>query len=371
MPRQRFCLPYRDVAAVPQVYSAREVARATGVDVTHVEALMASGELPTVEGRYVGHAAAVAFGRRQRLAQGALLAGSAPAAWTPEPAASYQPRLFDAPTAAAREPALPAAVSAAAHLVIGAVVTLAATSGVDSATARHDYPLANPMRLVYLALPGPGGGGGGGGLRQVTPPPEATREGTRPLVSPLPEREPPPPVEPQKAEDPPPLPAETLPPLNVPIATSPSDDETQAGVLTESEASGTSRGPSANGGVGAGDGSGIGEGQGAGVGPGSGGGTGGGPFRAGSGITPPALLREVKPSYTEEARRRNIAGDVVLEIVVRADGTVGDVHVLDGLGSGLDQRAIEAVSQWRFSPARRLGQPVDVVVEVAVEFRLR
>jgi TonB family protein len=47
------------------------------------------------------------------------------------------------------------------------------------------------------------------------------------------------------------------------------------------------------------------------------------------------------------------------------------VRVLRGLGSGLDQRAIDAVRQWRFNPARRHGTPVDVMVEIAVEFRLR
>jgi protein TonB len=62
---------------------------------------------------------------------------------------------------------------------------------------------------------------------------------------------------------------------------------------------------------------------------------------------------------------------VVLEIVVRSNGSVGDVRVLQGLGSGLDQRAIEAVRQWRFSSATRKGRPVDVLVEVAVDFRLR
>jgi outer membrane biosynthesis protein TonB len=47
------------------------------------------------------------------------------------------------------------------------------------------------------------------------------------------------------------------------------------------------------------------------------------------------------------------------------------VRLLRGLGGGLDQRAIDAVKQWRFSPARRFGTPVDVMVEVAVEFKLR
>ena len=53
------------------------------------------------------------------------------------------------------------------------------------------------------------------------------------------------------------------------------------------------------------------------------------------------------------------------------DGSVGEVRLLRGLGAGLDQRAIDAVRQWRFSPALRQGTPVDVVVEVAVEFKLR
>ena len=62
---------------------------------------------------------------------------------------------------------------------------------------------------------------------------------------------------------------------------------------------------------------------------------------------------------------------MLLEIVVRQDGSVGSVRVTRSLGAGLEQKAIEAVRQWRFGPARRQGQPVDVVVEVSVEFKLR
>jgi protein TonB len=79
----------------------------------------------------------------------------------------------------------------------------------------------------------------------------------------------------------------------------------------------------------------------------------------------------VKATYTDEARRRGTTGNVILEIVVTRDGTVGEVSVRRGLGGGLDERAIDAVHQWKFVPARRLGQPVDVIVEVAVEFMLR
>jgi TonB family protein len=56
---------------------------------------------------------------------------------------------------------------------------------------------------------------------------------------------------------------------------------------------------------------------------------------------------------------------------VHRDGSVGDVKVLKGLDPGLNDRAAQAVRQWRFAPAERQGAPVDVVVEVSVEFKLR
>jgi periplasmic protein TonB len=156
-----------------------------------------------------------------------------------------------------------------------------------------------------------------------------------------------------------------------PIITAPADNRNRVGVLTETPVDTESHGPGAGGGAGTGKGTGLGEGDGSGVGPGSGGGTGGGPYRPGSGIDAPRLLREVKADYTEDARRRGVSGEVVLEIVVRRDGSVGEVRVLQGLAGGLNERAVQAVRQWRFTPARRLGTPVDVIVEVAVEFRLR
>ena len=162
-----------------------------------------------------------------------------------------------------------------------------------------------------------------------------------------------------------------MPQVVAPVAAAPADVRDIAGIVTEAPKDTSSQGPGSGGGAGTGRGTGLGEGDGAGIGTGSGGGTGGGPYRPGSGITPPSVQREVKPDYTEEARRRGLAGDVVLEIVVRSDGSVGDIRILQGLGSGLDQRATDAVRQWRFSPARRFGTPVDVIVEVAVEFKLR
>jgi len=169
----------------------------------------------------------------------------------------------------------------------------------------------------------------------------------------------------------PPLKAEPLPAVIAPIVVAPADARSRAGVLEQTTADADSRGSGSGGGAGAGAGTGLGAGSGSGVGAGSGGGTGGGPYRAGSGIDAPRLLREVKADYTEDARQHGVSGDVVLEIVVRRDGSVGDVTVLRGLAGGLNDRAVQAVRQGRFAPARRQGAAVDVIVEVAVEFKLR
>src|SRR4029079_1899696 len=191
----------------------------------------------------------------------------------------------------------------------------------------------------------------------------------------LPERrEPEPPVPTAAPPEPKPEPvlkAEQLPMIVARIITAPADTRNRVGVLQQTPVESESHGPGAGGGAGSGKGTGLGEGDGSGIGPGSGGGTGGGPYRPGSGIEPPRLLKEVKADYTEDARRRGLAGDVVLEIVVRRDGSVGDVRVLQGLAGGLNERAAQAVRQWRFAPAQRQGVPVDVIVEVAVEFKLR
>ena len=207
---------------------------------------------------------------------------------------------------------------------------------------RVSVPLVKPEPVVTTA-------------RKVEEPPKPT-----PAVAP---------VEPKPVERPPdPLPSRTL---VAPVVETAANARDREGVIEHPRGNADSQGTGAGGGAGSGQGTGNGEGLGAGIGDGSGGGTGGGPYRPGSGIEPPRLLREVKADYTEDARRRGISGDVELEIVVRRDGGVGDVRVLKGLGAGLEQRAIAAVRQWRFAPARRRGEPVDVIVEVAVEFTLR
>jgi TonB family protein len=131
-----------------------------------------------------------------------------------------------------------------------------------------------------------------------------------------------------------------------------------------------SNGPGYGGGIGSGHGGGVGSGDGGGVGPGSGGGIGGGVFRVGGGVSSPELVFKVEPEYSEQARKAKYQGTVVLNLVVQRDGTVRDIRILTSLGMGLDEKAIEAVKQWRFRPGLRQGAAVDVFATVEVTFRL-
>ncbi len=130
-----------------------------------------------------------------------------------------------------------------------------------------------------------------------------------------------------------------------------------------------SGGPGANG-LGAGSGNGLGSGNGDGYGPGSGGGTGGGVFRIGGDVSAPALINKVEPEYSEEARKAKYSGSVLLSIVVDASGTPRDIHIVRPLGLGLDEKAIEAVSKWRFRPGMKGGRAVATQAMVDVNFRL-
>ncbi len=131
-----------------------------------------------------------------------------------------------------------------------------------------------------------------------------------------------------------------------------------------------SNGPGFGGGIGSGSGGGVGSGTGGGVGPGEGGGIGGGVFRVGGGVSAPAVLYKVDPEYSEQARKAKYQGTVVLNLIVQRDGTVRDVKIIQSLGLGLDEKAIEAVKQWKFRPGAKNGAPVDVIATVEVTFRL-
>ena len=131
-----------------------------------------------------------------------------------------------------------------------------------------------------------------------------------------------------------------------------------------------SAGPGSGGGIGSGRGTGVGSGTGSGVGPGSGGGIGGGVFRIGGGVSSPRLLHKVEPEYSEEARKAKYQGTVMLAVEVWEDGIAHNIRVLRSLGLGLDEKAMQAVRQWRFAPGRKDGKPVRVAAQIQVSFRL-
>ena len=114
----------------------------------------------------------------------------------------------------------------------------------------------------------------------------------------------------------------------------------------------------------------MGSGYGPGVGPGHGGGIGGGAYRVGGGVSAPKVLYQPEPEYSEEARKNKWQGTVLLRIIVGTDGRAHDISVIQSLGMGLDEKAIEAVKTWRFEPGRNLGQAVPVEVAVEVNFHL-
>jgi TonB family protein len=98
--------------------------------------------------------------------------------------------------------------------------------------------------------------------------------------------------------------------------------------------------------------------------------TGGTVYRAGGDVKPPSLVSKVEPSYSDEARNAKISGSVLLSVVVDPTGVPRDIRVTRPLGLGLDEKAIEAVSKWRFAPGMKDGKPVSVRATIDVSFRL-
>jgi protein TonB len=131
-----------------------------------------------------------------------------------------------------------------------------------------------------------------------------------------------------------------------------------------------SNGTGSNSGIGEGNGGGVGPGNGRGVGPGEGMGTGGGAYRPGKGVTPPRVIYQTDPEFSEEARKAKYQGTCVLGLVVDANGHPTQIRVLSALGMGLDEKAIESVKNWKFEPGKKDGHDVAVEIAVEVDFHL-
>jgi TonB family protein len=131
-----------------------------------------------------------------------------------------------------------------------------------------------------------------------------------------------------------------------------------------------SQGRGSGSGFGQGQGGGIGMGHGSGVGPGTGGGYGGGLMSVGGGVAAPVVIHSVEPEFTQDARQANFQGSVAIKLIVDTQGNPQDVRVIRHLGMGLDEKAMEAVRQYKFRPAMYQGHPVSVQIVMDVDFHL-
>ena len=98
-----------------------------------------------------------------------------------------------------------------------------------------------------------------------------------------------------------------------------------------------------------------------------------GVLRIRDGVTAPKVIYEAKPRYTAEAMRARLEGTVEVQAVVEASGEVGDVRVVRSLDKeyGLDDRAVQAVKEWRFKPGTKDGKAVPVLVKIELTFKIK
>jgi TonB family protein len=93
-------------------------------------------------------------------------------------------------------------------------------------------------------------------------------------------------------------------------------------------------------------------------------------YRVGGGVSAPVPLKTVYPEFSDEARRAKYQGTCLISLIVDTEGKQRNIRVARKLGMGLDEKAIEAVSQFRFKPAMKDGVPVPVSLTIEVNFRL-
>jgi protein TonB len=142
------------------------------------------------------------------------------------------------------------------------------------------------------------------------------------------------------------------------------------GVHSSANVTLASNGQGTGGGMGTGSGGGLGSGTGNGYGPGTGGNTGGGVERVGGLVSAPVPLLTPEAEFSDEARRAKYQGEVMITLIVDAQGNPINPRVVRPLGMGLDEKALEAVRKYKFKPAMKQGKPVPVIITIAVNFRL-
>ena len=253
---------------------------------------------------------------------------------------------------------------AAMILVIGSTLAVLLWNGLGvraippkTPTEVVDLKPYTPMAPPKMSMMGGGGGGGDHDLVQVSKgriPKLDTKQITPPQIV---------------RNDHPKLAVEPtiIMPKNIPL---PQVDMPNLGMPTSNQVQLASNGTGAHGGMGSGSSGGLGSGTGGGYGPGSGGGTGGGVYHVGGGVSPPTVISSVDPEYSDEARRAKYTGIVVVSLIVDTQGNPQHVSVVRRLGMGLDEKAVEAVRQYKFKPAMYQGHAVPVEVNIEVNFQI-
>jgi periplasmic protein TonB len=241
------------------------------------------------------------------------------------------------------------------YVAFGLVVLLVAWLRPDL-PVRAELPEFDPQDIVFLDTEGPGGGGGGGGSRSPEPPKTEKTPVVKPPEPepvPIPKPNPVPPPEPEKAAE-----IEAITPA------------VELAVVDSAPTAAPSSLGTGDDGAGKGRGGGVGPGAGDGLGPGRGGNFGGDVFQPGNGVSNPILVASARPNYTSEAMLRRTQGEVHLNCVVLATGSVGECDVVKSL-PGLDNEAINAARKFRFRPGERQGEPVNVLVRIEIAFNMR
>jgi len=90
-------------------------------------------------------------------------------------------------------------------------------------------------------------------------------------------------------------------------------------------------------------------------------------YDLGPGVTPPRIIKQVNPHYPNDRGVRAV-GSVIIGLVVSSKGLPRDPRVLKSLDKDLDQSALDAVKEWRFSPAQKDGKVIAVRISLQIEF---
>jgi TonB family protein len=255
--------------------------------------------------------------------------------------------------------------STIAHVIVIALIiggTIFARRLVIKVEAKPQVTeLVDPGDYILKPAKTQAGGGGGGGDRDVL----KASQGKLPKFSMKPQLTPPEAVirnlNPKLAAEP----TVMVPPdIKVAMNSMPNLGDPKSTAVIPSN------GPGEGSGIGSGEGGGVGSGNGRGVGPGENMGVGGGVYRSGRGVTPPRPIYSPDPEFSEEARKAKYQGTCTLMIIVGTDGRPTNIRVVNSLGMGLDEKAIETVKTWRFEPGQKDGHAVNVEMAVEVDFHL-